>query len=141
MFQDLIRHVRDDLNAPFRTQTRSGLSVKYVKTLIKNMPRFVVEKKKKFEEKRAAIAVPGEDEILDSDLEVSLTRGEVFDLKMLRIAEVVVTEMQQCINTSDDNPAQVAQSAERSRKRRDERRIRGQKAYMKRNKKAQRIDA
>jgi len=77
-----------------------------------------MEKRKRFELKRGALRTEDNEEVTDEDLQVSLTRGEKFDLKMLRVAEVIVGGLQEQINASSDNPGQLAASAANSRKRR-----------------------
>jgi len=139
-FESIIKHVSETVDNPMRPHTRTGLTTKYIKTLIKNMPRYVVDKRNRFEQKRSALSAEGE-QLSDEDLEVSLSRAEVCDLRMLRLAETIVTGIQSQINTTDENDEEVAASAAASRKRRDDRRNNSQEEYAKRKKKARRAEA
>jgi len=104
------------------------------------MPRFVVEKGKQFDEKRASLSAEGE-ELTDEDLEVSLSRAEVFDIRMFRLAEAMVLSMQSWVQTTDDNNEEAAAVAASSRKRRDDSRAYSQKEYAKGRREAKRIEA
>jgi len=101
-FESIIKHVSETVDNPMRPHTRTGLTTKYIKTLIKNMPRYVVDKRNRFEQKRSALSAEGE-QLSDEDLEVSLSRAEVCDLRMLRLAERIVTGIQSQINTTENN--------------------------------------
>lgn len=66
--------------------------------MTKNMVLFVVEKGNKFEKRPNEVQFDGEPKVSDSDLEVSLTKGEDCDLKILRLAEEIVAGEQEQTN-------------------------------------------
>jgi len=109
----LIKHMRENINDPSRPHTRTGLTLKYIKTPIKNMPKFVVDKLKRSEERKQALRTSD-----DADLEVSLTKTEVADLRMLRIVQKMLGGLRKQLANSSNTIPEVQAAAGRSLKHR-----------------------